>query len=238
MRLPSRSLPLGTDNNMEEKIGLFGGTFNPIHIGHLRVAQEVLENFELDKIIFIPSALPPHKQTHLMTDIEDRLEMIRLSIQNCPESEVSDVELRRSGRSYTIDTVRHFKSVLPDANLYFIIGMDAFLEIDAWKSYQDLFSLISFIVMARPGTGDKIDRVMLENYLQTRISEEYRFSTSDMAYVHPEKQPVFGINVRPLDISSSAVRELIRQNKSVRFLVPQAVEKFIKNKGLFYGEKQ
>lgn len=214
-------------------IGLFGGTFNPIHIGHLRAAQEVLESFESDKIIFIPSALPPHKQAHDLTDAGDRLEMIRLSIQTCPKFEVSDIELKRPGRSYTIDTVRYFKSVLPDAKLYFMIGMDAFLEIDAWKSYQDLLSLISFIVMARPGTGDKIDRVMLENYLQTRISEEYRFSDSEMAYVHPEKQPVFGINVRPLDISSSAVRKLIRQNKSVRFLVPEAVENFIKNKGLF-----
>ncbi|OQX03143.1 MAG: hypothetical protein BWK80_56310 [Desulfobacteraceae bacterium IS3] len=214
-------------------IGLFGGTFNPIHIGHLRAAQEVLESFESDKIIFIPSALPPHKQAHDLTDAGDRLEMIRLSIQTCPKFEVSDIELKRPGRSYTIDTVRYFKSVLPDAKLYFMIGMDAFLEIDAWKSYQDLLSLISFIVMARPGTGDKIDRVMLENYLQTRISEDYRFSESEMAYIHPEKQPVFGINVRPLDISSSAVRKLIRQNKSVRFLVPEAVENFIKNKGLF-----
>jgi nicotinate-nucleotide adenylyltransferase len=223
---------------MEEKllIGLFGGTFNPIHFGHLRAAQEVLDSFELDKIIFIPSALPPHKQIHHLTNAEDRLEMIRLSVQNCPEFEVSDVELKRPGRSYTVDTIRYFKSALSDTKLYFIVGMDAFLEIDAWKFYQDLFSLISFIVMARPGAGDKIDPHKLEEYLQSRISADYRFSESEMAYIHPEKQPVFGINVSPLDISSSAIRQSICRNKSIRFLVPEAVEHFIKNKGLFTME--
>jgi nicotinate-nucleotide adenylyltransferase len=218
-------------STISTQIGLFGGTFNPIHLGHLRAAQEVLEHFELDKIMFIPSALPPHKQTHHLTDAEDRLEMIRLSVRNCPEFEVSDAELKRPGRSYTIDTVHYFRSALPNAKLYFIIGMDAFLEIDKWKSYQELFSLISFIVMARPGAGNRLDK--LETYLQSQISEDYRFSEADMAYGHPEKQSVFKIEVSPLDISSSAIRQLICQKKSPRFLIPEAVENFIAARRLF-----
>lgn len=214
-------------------IGLFGGTFNPIHLGHLRPAQEVLEGFALDKIIFIPSALPPHKQTTYLTDANYRLEMIRLAIQDCPQFEVSDVEIRRCGHSYTIDTVRYFKSLLSDSKLYFIIGTDAFWDIDSWKSYQELFSLISFIVMARPGSSGNVEGKVLENYLKIRVSEGYFFSESENACIHSEKQAIFGISVSLMDISSTMIRKLISQNKSVRFLMPDCVEKFIELKGLF-----
>lgn len=215
--------------DISKRIGLFGGTFNPIHFGHLRAAQEVLEYFALDKIIFIPSAVPPHKQTGNLADAEDRLEMIRLAIDNCSQFEVSDVELRRSGHSYTIDTVIYFRTLMPESRLYFIIGSDAFWEIDSWKSYKELFSLISFIVMARPGSDHKI----LEHYLKTEISEQYRFSESQNACIHPEQQPVFGISGSLLDISSTQIRALIGQNRSVRFLFPESVENFIKHNRLF-----
>ncbi len=215
--------------DISKRIGLFGGTFDPIHFGHLRAAQEVLEYFALDKIIFIPSAVPPHKQTGNLTDAEDRLEMIRLAIHNCPQFEVSDVELRRSGHSYTIDTVIDFRKLMPESILYFIIGTDAFWEITSWKSYKELFSLISFIVMARPGSDHKI----LEYYLKTGISEQYRFSESENACIHPENQPVFSISGNFLDISSTQIRALIGQNKSVRFLLPESVENFIRLGKLF-----
>ncbi len=214
-------------------IGLFGGTFNPVHFGHLRPAQEVLEYFALDKIIFIPSALPPHKNSTYLTDAKDRLEMIRLAIQDCPQFEVSDVEIRRCGHSYTIDTVRYFKSLLSYSKLYFIIGTDAFWDIDSWKAYQELFSLISFIVMARPGSSYNTDGKAIEKYLKTRISEGYFFSESENACIHPEKQAVFGSSVSFMDISSTMIRNLISQNKSVRFLMPGSVEKFIELRGLF-----
>jgi len=220
-------------------IGLFGGTFNPIHIGHLRTVREVQEGFGLDKICFIPSALPPHKKTENVIDAEDRLEMIRLAVADAPDFMVSDVELQRSGLSYTIDTVHYFKSFFPEKTIiYFIIGIDAFLEIYTWKSYKELFQEIPFIVMARPdskriGISSNERWKILEEFLQSKISDRYKFSSSQNGYIHDKYQPVFIFNVTLLDISATKIRQLIKDGKSVQFLVPEKVEDFIKTNGLF-----
>ena len=218
-------------------IGLFGGTFNPIHSGHIQVIQEVKQGFGLDKIFIIPSALPPHKAPDGLVDAGDRIEMIRLSFSNHPDFSVSDVELNRSGPSYTIDTVRHFKSILPEAaKLFLILGSDAFLEIDTWKSYKDLFLLIPFIVMSR-GTQGKNRRVFerktVEDYLKSKISEGYTLSASQSSYIHKEKQAVFVFDVTPIDISSTKIRNLIKTGRLIKSLVPDIVEAFIKSKGLY-----
>ena len=113
------------------RIGLFGGTYNPIHFGHLRAATEVREAFELDRVILIPAAQPPHKRAGNLAPSEDRLKMVRLAVENDPALEISDVEIRRSGPSYTFDTIQHFKEKLAaDAQIYLILGLDAVLEID------------------------------------------------------------------------------------------------------------
>jgi len=141
-----------------KRIGLFGGTFNPIHLGHIQVIQEVKKGFGLDKILlnYLSVNSTPPKNRNGLVDAGDRIEMIRLSFSTHPDFSVSDVELKRSGPSYTIDTVRHFKSILPeDTELVLILGLDAFLEIDTWKSYKDLFLLIPFIVMSRGTEGEK-----------------------------------------------------------------------------------
>jgi nicotinate-nucleotide adenylyltransferase len=220
-----------------KRIGLFGGTFNPIHLGHIRVIQEVKKGFGLDKIFIIPSALPPHKEPNGLVDAEDRIEMIRQSFSSHPDFAVSDVELKRSGPSYTIDTVRHFKSFLPqDVELFLIMGMDAFLEIDTWKSYKDLFLLISFIVMSR-GTfredGKVFEGKTVEDYLKSKISKGYELSTSQSSFIHEEKKPVFVFNVTPIDISSTKIRKLIKTGRPITSLVPEIVEGFIKRKGLY-----
>ena len=133
------------------RIGLFGGTFNPIHRGHLWAASEVIKRFNLDQFFLIPAALPPHKTPGAVANADDRLEMIHLAIADLSGLTVSDVELNRPGPSYTIDTVRHFKNTLAnDSRIYLIMGLDAFLEIDTWKSYTELLEQIAFIVMARP----------------------------------------------------------------------------------------
>jgi nicotinate-nucleotide adenylyltransferase len=219
------------------RIGLFGGTFNPIHLGHIQVVQEVKEGLAMDRIILIPSALPPHKEPSSVVDARDRMEMIRLAIADYPDFTVSDVELKRSGPSYTIDTVHHFKSSLSeDSALYLILGLDAFLEIDTWKSYMDLFQLVPFIVMDRGGTENN-DVVLgwetLEAYLKSRISEGYQFSPSRSCHVHDEKQPIFVYNVTPINISSTQIRQLIKKGGTIRSLVPKIVEDFIKTKGLY-----
>ncbi len=219
------------------RIGLFGGTFNPIHIGHLQVIQEVKEGFALDKIYLIPSALPPHKEYNKVADAKNRIAMTRLAVSDSPDLIVSDIELKRSGLSYTIDTVHHFKSSLPENTvLYLIMGLDAFLEVDTWKSYQDLFRLIPFIVMSRPGPGYNDTTLRwktFEEYLKSRISAGYHFSSSRSGYVHDEKQSIFIFEVTPVDISSTKIRVLISKGESVQTLVPERVGGFIKTKGLY-----
>ncbi len=219
------------------RIGIFGGTFNPIHLGHVQVVREVKADFDLDKILIIPSALPPHKELDGVADAEDRLEMIRLAFSDDPSFMISDVELKRSGPSYTIDTVRHFKSILSEnTDLFLIVGLDAFLEIDTWKSYQDLFLLIPFIVMSRTINGQnsiKLEWKSLKNYLQSKISKGYTFSLTQSSFVHDKKQPIFVCNVTPVNISSTSIRRNIREGRSIKQLVPEIIEDFIKTKGLY-----
>ena len=219
------------------RIGLFGGTFNPIHLGHVQVVREVKTGFGLDQILIIPSALPPHKEPDGVVDAENRLEMIRLAFSDDPNLVISDVELKRSGPSYTIDTVRHFKSISPEnTELFLIVGLDAFLEIDTWKSYDDLFLLIPFIVMYRAihkENSTELKWKSLKNYLQSKISKGYTFSPAQSSFNHDKRQPVCMFNVTPVDISSTAIRKRIKEGRSIKRLVPDIVEDFIKTKGLY-----
>lgn len=219
------------------RIGLLGGTFNPIHLGHLRAAVEVKEGFSLNEIYLIPCAIPPHRKSGHVAGATDRFEMTRLATSNTPDFSASDVELKRSGPSYTIDTILHFKSVLPkDTELYFILGLDAFLEIDTWKSYMDLFPLIPFIILTRPYAGQidpDLRQQKIEGFIKSRISAGYKYNSSQSCFIHLEMEPIFFFNVTPLEISSSAIRSLIKKRRSIQFLVPDEVNDFIAAKGLY-----
>ncbi|MEJ2071586.1 MAG: nicotinate-nucleotide adenylyltransferase, partial [Syntrophobacterales bacterium] len=135
-----------------QRLGLFGGTFNPIHYGHLRSAEEVAEALDLNQIWFIPAALPPHKSSSEVTSFEVRLALTRLAVGRHRRLKVSDVEGRRPGKSYTIETLHHFREEFgSQGELYFILGMDSMLEIATWKKYRELFTLSHFVVLNRPG---------------------------------------------------------------------------------------
>ncbi len=219
------------------RIGLFGGTFNPIHRGHLWAASEVKKRFNLDQVSLIPAALPPHKTPGAVANADDRLQMIHLAIADLPGIMVSDVELNRPGPSYTIDTVRHFKITLADASrFYLIMGLDAFLEIDTWKSYVDLLEQIAFIVIARPSEdcpdadqGWKI----LEKYLKSTLSEDYEFLTAHGYFASEGKQPIYIADIDAMDISSTQIRKNIKTKKAIEGLVPSKVAEFIRLKGLY-----
>jgi nicotinate-nucleotide adenylyltransferase len=219
------------------RIGLFGGTFNPVHFGHLRAALEIREGFGLDEVILIPAALPPHKIPVEVADAADRMQMLNLALENIPGLKLSDVELKRSGPSYTIDTVQHLKQTLPDpSQIYLIMGIDAFLEINTWKSYNELLEQIPFIIISRPntgGSGTHLGWKCLKDYLVLKISKDYVFSESQNCYRAKDKQPVYIYEVTGLDISSTRIRSLISKGRPVRFLVPQKVTEFIKSKGLY-----
>lgn len=219
------------------RIGLFGGTFDPIHFGHLRAGIEVKEGFDLDACYLIPAAIPPHKRSDTVVNADDRLEMIRLAITGYAGFVLSDVELRRSGPSYTVDTVATFKGRLPDTcELFWILGIDAFLEIHTWKSYRKLMQLLPFIVMTRPGEdwdGGANPRLVMKKYLHAHVSDTYVFSESTKSFVNATLQPVFVHDITLIDISSSKIRKLIKTGKSIHFLVPERVGKFIRDKGLY-----
>ncbi len=212
------------------RLGVFGGTFNPIHVGHLRAVIEVQEAFTLDRLLLIPSANPPHKGAEDMAAAEDRLQMVRLAVQGLPSLEASDVELARAGPSYTIETLQYFHNDFgPESVIHFLVGLDAFSEITTWKSYHRLFATAHFIVMTRPGS--KLNN--LKRFIHTHISRDYQYDTTASCYSHPRWCSIFCLNITHLEISATQIRTYIRQGRSVRFLVPDTVEQFINTKGLY-----
>jgi nicotinate-nucleotide adenylyltransferase len=219
------------------RIGLFGGTFNPIHRGHLWAASEVKKGFNLDQIFLIPAAIPPHKRPGTVASGDDRLEMINLAAADTPGLTASDVELNRSGPSYTIDTVWHFKHTFADdTRIYLMMGLDAFLDIDTWKSVKKLLEEVPFIVIARPDeiyTDARQGWIFLGDYLKTKLSEDYEFSASHSGYMSEGKQPIHICDVKALDISSTKIRKRVNKGQSIESLVPDKVAEFIKSKGLY-----
>lgn len=219
------------------RIGLFGGTFNPVHLGHLRAAAEVRQGFELDEICLIPAALPPHKVPVELASAADRLEMLHLAIGADPGMTVSDVELNRAGPSFTIDTVHHFKQTLPsETRLHLILGLDAFLEIDTWKSFSELLTRIPFIVINRPN-GDRaasgVPWKIMDDCIFSKVSAEYSFSASRSAYLASQHQPIYVLEIAALDISSTMVRRRVGKGLPIDDLVPQKVADYIRTKGLY-----
>jgi nicotinate-nucleotide adenylyltransferase len=214
-----------------------GGTFDPIHLGHLRAAVEIQEGFGLDAVYLIPAAIPPHKQRADIAAPEDRLEMVRRATQDLPELRVSDIELKRQGPSYTIDTICAFRQKLPARVwIYLIMGIDAFLEINTWKSYQDLLRIVPSIIINRPGPAGRMTTSLegaVENLMRKGALEGYACSMSTPCYEHCEKQSIFTYNVTPMEISSTHIRQLIREGRRIDYLVPACVQDYINAKGLY-----
>jgi nicotinate-nucleotide adenylyltransferase len=211
-----------------KKIGLFGGTFNPIHLGHLRSAEEICESCDLGRVIFIPSSSPPHKNKEELLPAPLRVEMVRLAIADNRRFSLSEVELQRPGKSYSVETIGYFRQQFgADAKLYFILGLDAFLEINTWKEYSALFSLCHFIVMTRPG----FEKNFSPEYLPVELAASFCYDTQKGGYAHCSGFFVFPKEITALDISSTKIRENVQRGHSVKYLLPPSVEAFIyKNK--------
>jgi nicotinate-nucleotide adenylyltransferase len=219
------------------RVGLFGGTFDPVHLGHLRAALEVKEGFGLDQVVLIPAAIPPHKTRGGVAAPDDRLRMIELAAAGESGLRVSDVEIRRQGPSYTIDTVRHFRRQLAAADqIFLIMGRDAFLEIDSWKSFRELLALVAVIVITRPdaeGRSCDPQGKELTDFIRSKISADLTVSGSPAVFSAPGIQAVTLFPVTALGISSSCIRNLVGSGRSIRFLVPGAVREYIQTKGLY-----
>jgi len=212
----------------KRKIGLFGGTFNPVHLGHLRGAEEIRESFSLQEVIFIPAAIPPHKSTEEVIDARHRLEMVRLATATNPYFSSTDIELTRSGKSYSIDTIRFFRERHED-ELYFILGRDAFVEIETWKDFRQLFSLCNFIVMTRPG----LQKTPITSQLPEALVSIFQYNQPLKGWTHPSGHTFYFKEISYLDISSTKIRELIEKGESVRYLVPPEVEAYAQQHGLY-----
>jgi nicotinate-nucleotide adenylyltransferase len=212
---------------------MFGGTFNPIHLGHLRGAEEVRDRFGLRTVVFIPAAIPPHKSLKEVIEAKHRLEMVRLAVAPNSSFSLSDVEIKREGRSYSIDTIRHFRDQFPGGHLYFILGGDAFTEIETWKEFRSLFSLCNFIVMARPGFA----KTPLPDQLHEALKQVLQYDQGVNGWIHRSGHTLHFQEITFLDISSTRVRELLEGGTSVRYLIPGEVEAYIREHQL-YGKKR
>ncbi len=207
------------------RLGIFGGTFNPIHFGHLRAAEEVRQGMALDEVVFVPSYIPPHKQLAGETAAEKRLEIVRIAIKSNPFFTLSSFEVDQGGNSYSIRTIEHIRTdygITP----YFILGQDAFNEISTWFESGKLFGLAHFVVMSRPNSR----RPELAEVLGEQAGS---FTKTANGYVNGSGKEIIYIEVTPLDISSSLIRELLRRGRSVRYLVPEKVDEFMKNERMY-----
>ena len=210
------------------KLGLLGGTFNPVHLAHLRIAEEARDAAGLEQVLFIPAPDPPHKPLAGNIDFELRTEMVKLAISDNPAFMLCDIEARRSGKSYTVDTLPALKHERPDDELHFIIGSDSYLELGLWHNYAELFPLTSFIVIERPG------REITEPLQQLPEAVRHSFvSETPKLLRHSSGTTILFIQGTHLDISSSHLRELIAEGLSIRYLVPPVVEAYIAQKGLY-----
>jgi nicotinate-nucleotide adenylyltransferase len=216
----------GPRKGRERSIGLFGGTFNPIHVGHLRCAQEAGEAFHLSRVIFILAATPPHKRDRSIIATKDRWNMVKAAIADNPSFALSDVEIRREGASYSIETISYYHRTLKKGEkLFFIVGADAFLEIETWKDYPQLFTLCDFIVISRPHF-DPLQAAVLQSEGFTNVKGENRF-------LHPSGHSLHLLSVTPIGISSSEIRRAASEGKSLTYLVSKEVENYITRKGLY-----
>jgi nicotinate-nucleotide adenylyltransferase len=192
----------------KKRLGILGGTFDPIHSGHLILAEQLKEELKLQKVIFTPSANPPHKENHPVSPAKDRLQMVKLAIRDNPDFLISDLELERKGKSYTIDTLTRLLKLYKDSELFFLLGSDAIDELPTWKEPDKIFQKVKVVIALRPGFD--------------RINQKNRFVQKSLVV------PINGLN-----ISSSQIRERIREGKSIRYLVPAGVEEFIQSKNLY-----
>ena len=238
-----------------KRIALFGGTFNPLHNGHIDLALKVQNYFKIDKVVFIPSKIPPHKIKQNVISADIRYAMLKNTLKDYDGFEISKEEIERDGISYSIDTIKKMRAIYKNDALFLILGLDAFLEIDTWKDYKKTLSLISFIVIKRHYEDEQqsINSLEIENYIKSKISNDYKFIKGEDAnsfeiencirnkisngYKFIKKgnansfKKIFIKDLKVKSISSSFIREQIKKNKMVE--LPISVIKLIKKYKLY-----
>lgn len=192
-------------NRRRQRIGLYGGTFNPVHTAHLMVADQVGHALRLNRVDFLPDAVPPHVDKKTAIDATDRVAMLRLAIQDNPLFGLELAEIQRGGVSYTYETVKQLKEAHPENDYYFIIGGDMVDYLPKWYRINDLLKIVNFVAVRRPGAKNE------------------------------SQYPVIWVDVPEVQISSSDIRQRVAQGESIRYLVPTRVEQYIKEHDLYHG---
>lgn len=199
----------------KQKIGIMGGTFDPVHYGHLVIAESARSEFGLEKIIFIPTGEPPHKKAYRITDAEDRYNMVQMAIADNDNFAISRIEIERPGPSYTVDTLMQLHSLHPEIDPYIITGADAIVEILTWKNVSFIAALCHFIAATRPG------------YSLDRLNQEINGLPPVI------RQKILTIEIPGVAISSTEIRKRLAENKPISYLLPGQVEKYIRQKKLY-----
>lgn len=197
-------------------IGIMGGTFSPIHFGHLLMCEHIWEEYHLEKIIFMPAKTPPHKDVSKVAGAQERMDMVRLAIAGNPHFEVSDLEMRREGASYTVDTLAALKEIYGEhQELGLIIGADSLMQLETWRNPQGILSLATLIVASRPDTLES-------NVLCTAERLREKYGARILISKH-----------RAMNYSSTEIRERVKNGQTIRYFVPAEVEAYIYAHGLY-----
>lgn len=205
-----------TDENSTKKIGIMGGTFDPVHMGHLIIGETVRQEYDLDEVIYIPVGNPPHKSSSKVARAEHRYKMVSLAIEDNTYFSLSDIEIRRPGKTYTIDTLEELYNIYGcETEFYFIIGGDTLFEIKGWRRATDVFQRCIFVVYKRWGFKDE----------ELELEREY------LAEVHSAK--ILFAHGPLIDISSTHIRRYIKADRSIKYLVPDTVLKYIEENSLY-----
>lgn len=215
----------------KERIGLFGGTFNPLHSGHLKAAGIVQKRFELETVLFIPSYIPPHKQSSEVASPVHRQKMVELALRSHSRFVPSSIEIEAKGRSYSIFTLRKIKKIYIDALIFFILGVDSFLEIDTWKNYEQVLKQCFFIVMSR--SGYHLNEA--KHILKKKFGEKVIW-LPESGVVQEEmlcSYKIFFLPIDALDIASTEIRKRIKRGDSIKGLVSDDVESYIRENNLY-----
>jgi nicotinate-nucleotide adenylyltransferase len=219
------------------RIGLFGGSFNPIHFGHLRAAEEVREALNLDLVYFIPAAMPPHKPEGKLAPADHRLQMVRVATKGNRHFMVADIEVRRAGRSFTIDTVQYFRSTMRgQPEMFLMMGADQFAEFDTWKDCEELTRLCNIVVHTRLRAGEEPwghDAEATMPQASLAMANRFGYIKRDKLYVNTSDHTLDFIATMYFPISATLIRRKVAAHESILYLLPYDVSDYIQRHGLY-----
>lgn len=219
------------EKSLSGRVGILGGTFDPVHLGHLLLAEQAAEQLRLQHVLWIPAAIAPHQKIKHSTDQKQRLEMVQLATAGNPRFTVDDRELRRGGQSYTVDTLQELQRDFPEVEWILLMGGDSLRGLPMWRDPHRICALAQVVVVTRGGQAPP-DMQILANYLPASTDSEAAFQKD----THAELQGIIDNHLLPmpqLEISSTDIRDRVKLGKSIRYMVPAAVEAFIVANGLY-----